>query len=72
MLPPFMNHEPLITVPHALVSPKLISTFSLGVLGGLVNGRAYIRGAYNWNRKSPWKQVIAVVIKIYLAFTGRS
>ena len=46
MLPPFTNHEPLITVPHALVSPKLISTFSLGVLGGLVNGRAYIRGAY--------------------------
>ena len=35
-----------------------------GALGGFINGRANIRGGYNWERKSDSKQALVMLIKI--------
>ena len=33
-----------------------------------MNGVAYIKGGFNWNRKSASKQALAVLIKMHFAF----
>ena len=61
------THHPWVTKTWAYTSLH-------GVLGGLINGGAYMRGGLyttcNWTRKSASEQAMAVLIKICFAFTG--
>lgn len=49
-------------------------TSLFGVLGGLINGGAYMQGGLNttcdWTRKSASKQAAAVLFKICFTFSG--
>lgn len=57
-----------------LVTKTWVYTFLYEVLGGLINGGAYMQeGLYttcNWTRKSASKQATAVLFKICFTFSG--
>lgn len=59
---------------HPWVTKTWAYTSLHGVLGGLINGEAYMpEGLYttcNWTRKSASEQATAVLIKTCFAFTG--